>query len=116
MDATDFSCVVPLSNDVVSVLQQDDHLHLQSVYACDVSSQILKEAVKLTAPASSDSLGLWQGYSRWEPLEVKIWEGGLERYNPDFVNIDCVICTEVYVSLHVANAMSIEMRDCEADS
>ncbi|TFK74176.1 hypothetical protein BDN72DRAFT_833905 [Pluteus cervinus] len=35
------------------------------------------------------------GGLRWEPLEAKIWKGGLEVVNEEFVGVECIVCTEV---------------------
>jgi hypothetical protein len=32
---------------------------------------------------------------RWEELEVKIWQGGLEVVNEELVNIECIVSMEV---------------------
>ncbi|KAJ3559647.1 hypothetical protein NM688_g221 [Phlebia brevispora] len=81
--------------DIKSSILSDDFLHLEKVFAFDISSQALKDAVRMTIPQPQSEAGQWHGYTRWEPLHVKLWEGGLESYNPDFVNIDCIISTEV---------------------
>ena len=75
---------------------RDDFLHMRKLFAVDISLPILKEAIRIMKPPES-SPGSWHGYTRWEPLEAKFWEGGLESYNDTFVDIDCIICTEVYV-------------------
>ena len=77
---------------------QDDHIHLKTLFALDISPQALKQAVAVTAPSMESDTSKWHNYIRWEPLEVKLWEGGLESYNAEFVNIECIICTEVYVT------------------
>lgn len=39
----------------------------------------------------------WSWRPRWEELEVKIWEGGLQVDNEEFVGVECIVATEVYV-------------------
>lgn len=68
---------------------------MRKLLAFDISPQILQQAVSITKPQSIR--GSWHGYTRWEPLEVRLWEGGIEAYNDAYVDIDCIVCTEVYV-------------------
>ncbi len=74
-----------------------DFLHIETIYALDISSHDLRRAVELTAPPPPPPPNGWQGHTRCEPLEVKLWEGGMESYNPEFVDMECIISTEVYV-------------------
>ena len=41
------------------------------------------------------------GWTRFEPLDVSIWEGGLQVPNPAFKAIECIVATEVYGTLHL---------------
>jgi hypothetical protein len=34
---------------------------------------------------------------RWEEMEAKVWKGGLEVANEEFVGIECLVSTEVSV-------------------
>ncbi len=34
---------------------------------------------------------------RWEEMNVKIWKGGLQVVNEEFVGAECIVSTEVYV-------------------
>ena len=78
---------------------QDDYMHLRSIHALDTCSLAIELAQKACSPPPSSKDGFWGDYVRWEDLDVKIWKGGLEAYNPEFVGVDCIICTEVYVIL-----------------
>ncbi|KAI9057258.1 hypothetical protein FKP32DRAFT_1598365 [Trametes sanguinea] len=72
-------------------------LHPVKVAGLDISRADLADAVEATRPPEpgSASVGLWHEPVRWEPLEVKIWEGSLARINPEFVGVECVVATEV---------------------
>ncbi|OSD06449.1 hypothetical protein PYCCODRAFT_1383447 [Trametes coccinea BRFM310] len=74
-----------------------DILHPVKVAGLDVSRADLAAAVEATCPPEPGSacVGLWHEPVRWEPLEVEIWEGSLARVNPAFVDVECVVSTEV---------------------
>jgi hypothetical protein len=65
-------------------------LHPTRIAGLDISSHALASAIEDTSPAAANAL-----YTRWEPLEVNIWHGGLEIFNPAFVNAECIVATEV---------------------
>ena len=69
------------------------NLHCTNIQGLDISSSDLEYAVLGTTPPQSD-----RQHVRWEPLEAKIWHGGLESVNPAFVNVECIVSTEVYVT------------------
>ncbi|KAH9838573.1 uncharacterized protein C8Q71DRAFT_751899 [Rhodofomes roseus] len=66
---------------------REDFLHPTKVIGLDISAADLEYAAEDSAPSDSRT--------RWEPLEVQIWEGGLEVVNPAFVGIECIVATEV---------------------
>lgn len=80
----------------------EDTLHVNSIHALDVSASSLRYAAAVTAPTEISSS--WLHNVRWESLDVKLWQGGLESFNPEFVGTDCIISTEVYVR---GNVLSI---------
>ena len=66
----------------------------------DISSEDLEFAVQGTAPQPDIELDNYAGSfsnvnPRWEDLDVKIWKGGLEVINEDFVDIECIVSSEV---------------------
>lgn len=63
-------------------------LNPTKVMGLDISSSELEAAIQDTAPSD------WR--TRWQPLEVEIWEGGLEVVNAAFAGVDCIVATEVY--------------------
>lgn len=67
------------------------NLYCTHIHGLDISAPDLQYAIQGTAPlASSD-----KRYLRWQPTEVKIWLGGLESTNPEFVGVECIVSTEV---------------------
>jgi small RNA 2'-O-methyltransferase len=59
------------------------------VSGLDISAPDLQFTIANTAPV--------KGVCRWEPLEANVWQGGLEAFNPQFVDVECIVATEVYV-------------------
>ncbi|OAX42172.1 hypothetical protein K503DRAFT_766992 [Rhizopogon vinicolor AM-OR11-026] len=89
----------PPSSDVLSstsdatssaIDPSDLDLHPMRVDGLDISSHALASAIEDTSPASANA-----SYTRWEPLKVNMWCGGLEVFNPTFVNVECIVATEV---------------------
>lgn len=81
------------------------NLHLTHIFGLDTSSDDLVFAVQGTAPPQ-DEVNLNEGSDeyrscltnvglRWEKLEVKVWKGGLELINEEFVGVECIVSTEV---------------------
>lgn len=70
----------------------DLDLHPTHISGLDISPHALTSAIQDTSPTTANT-----SYTRWEPLKVDIWHGGLEIYNPAFVNAECIVATEVYV-------------------
>lgn len=66
------------------------NLHCTKIQGLDISFSDLQYAIQSTAPLQSNSQ-----YIRWEPLQVKIWHGSLESVNPEFVDVECIVSTEV---------------------
>ncbi|KAI0649386.1 hypothetical protein C8Q79DRAFT_999170 [Trametes meyenii] len=74
----------------------EDILHPVKVAGLDISHSDLELAVQGTTPLPpGHTSGLWHEPIRWEPLEVKIWEGSLAHVNPEYVGVECVVSTEV---------------------
>ncbi|KII85179.1 hypothetical protein PLICRDRAFT_45333 [Plicaturopsis crispa FD-325 SS-3] len=66
------------------------NLHCTDIAGLDVLEPDLGFAVEATAPPKED-----EDVVRWEPLEAKIWKGGLEVFNPAFMDFECIVSTEV---------------------
>ncbi|KAF7312500.1 hypothetical protein MIND_00263700 [Mycena indigotica] len=72
------------------------NLHMQRVVGIDISETDLAFAVKDTQPQSEDaSDGFGLPVTRFEKLSIKLFKGGLQTFNEEFVGIDCIVCTEV---------------------
>jgi len=74
------------------------NLHCTHLQGLDISSSELHYAILGTAPPESN-----RQHVRWEALETKIWHGGLESVNQAFVDVECIVSTEVYVPLKMTN-------------
>lgn len=71
----------------------EDTLHITSIHALDISASSLSLAAQ--AVAQVEDATRWMKHIRWEPLDVKLWHGGLESFNSEFVGVDCIVSTEV---------------------
>jgi small RNA 2'-O-methyltransferase len=90
--------------DAVSLREEDgihfnhDLLHVRNLHALDVSYEDLQQVISYAKPpAPPNDAQLWPAPNRWEPLDVKVWHGGMQVFNPEFVGIECIVSTEVYV-------------------
>ncbi|GLB40263.1 putative O-methyltransferase activity [Lyophyllum shimeji] len=81
------------------------NIHTTHIMGLDVSPSDLAFAVQGTAPPQPE-VNLNEGSDqytplltnvglRWEDLDVKIWKGGLEVVNEEFVDVECIVSTEV---------------------
>jgi hypothetical protein len=73
------------------------------LYGLDVSASDLAFAVQTTTPPQEVEHDEGNGYRlytgvRWEDLEVTVWKGGLEVINEKFVDVECIVSTEVSVN------------------
>ncbi len=93
--------ILPPNNEAASSAYNDDgipNLHISHLYGLDTCKYDLEFAARETAPpnfSSSDTRSYYHVQPRWEELEVKLWEGGLEVVNEEFVGIECIASTEV---------------------
>jgi len=91
-----------------SILKESSHensnpdeipnLHISHLHGLDISKIDLNFAARETAPPKSTSDNRSSSFyiqQRWEELEIKLWEGGLEVINEEFVDIECIVSTEV---------------------
>lgn len=78
--------------------EPDECMHPELVHALDISTTDLQCVVEGTKPRTGLSdANDWQMMIRWESMVVKVWEGSLESFNPEFVGIECIVSTEVCV-------------------
>ncbi|KAF9243433.1 hypothetical protein BU15DRAFT_43071 [Melanogaster broomeanus] len=70
--------------------EDSPNLHPTRIAGLDISSRDLDVAAECTSPASANPL-----YTRWEPLGVELWHGSVDVINPSFIDVECVVATEV---------------------
>lgn len=89
-----------------SPIYNDDevpNLHIREIHGLDVSAADLAFAVSAIAPPNEEveatlSPGyrpFYRGVQRWEELLAKVWKGGLEVVNEEFIDVECIVSTEV---------------------
>ncbi|KAF9563193.1 hypothetical protein CPC08DRAFT_706121 [Agrocybe pediades] len=87
----------PLSN-------EDDipNLHMTEVHGLDISDNDLQFAIQAITPpeqvekvASPGYQPFYRGVQRFEELYACVWKGGLEVINENFVDMECIVSTEV---------------------
>ncbi|KAJ3514903.1 hypothetical protein NLJ89_g2092 [Agrocybe chaxingu] len=80
------------------------NLHLTEVHGLDISSEDLAFAMEACAPpkhvpdegnSSPGFRSYTAGVQRWEELICKVWQGGLEVINEEFVDMECIVAMEV---------------------
>ncbi|KAH9043445.1 hypothetical protein EDB84DRAFT_879914 [Lactarius hengduanensis] len=73
-----------------AVFEKPDLIHIHEMHGLDIVHEDLLYAANITEPPK-----LAYDWTRFEELNVSIWEGGLQRPNPTFKGIDCIVATEV---------------------
>ncbi|KAG5647338.1 hypothetical protein DXG03_000406 [Asterophora parasitica] len=81
------------------------NIHTTHIMGLDICASDLEFAVQGCAPPQADvnlneGSDMYASYFtnvdlRWEDLEAKLWKGGLEAINEEFVNVECIVSTEV---------------------
>ncbi|KAJ6507917.1 hypothetical protein C8R47DRAFT_966618 [Mycena vitilis] len=76
------------------------NLHAHRIAGLDVSAHDLAFAVKGTEPPGEsakeeDPYTYGVRVTRWEDMTAKVWKGGLQVINEEFVGVECIVCTEV---------------------
>ncbi|KAG9315016.1 hypothetical protein JVU11DRAFT_4127 [Chiua virens] len=79
-----------LFSNVGLVDQDTPDLHPKRVVGLDISSSQLAIAAQQTSPSFVNPL-----YTRWEPLDVELWQGNVAAVNPAFVNVQCIVASEL---------------------
>ncbi|KAF6757316.1 hypothetical protein DFP72DRAFT_1032650 [Ephemerocybe angulata] len=73
------------------------NLHPNLVHGLDISPDDLKFAIGRTrAPEPELDSKYTINLTRFEPLDVKLWEGSLEVINEEFVGIECIVTLNIY--------------------
>jgi hypothetical protein len=70
--------------------EKPEFIHIRQLHGLDISHDCLLYASNVTAPPKHG-----YGWTRFESLDVSIWEGGLQVPNPAFKDIDCIVATEL---------------------
>jgi len=73
-----------------SVFEKPDYIHARELHGLDILHSDLMFAADITAPDEHA-----YGWTRFEQLDVSIWDGGLQVPNPAFKGIECIVATEV---------------------
>ncbi|KAJ2914058.1 hypothetical protein MD484_g6357, partial [Candolleomyces efflorescens] len=86
----------PLLSATFNSMDGIKNLHVELIHGLDISPTDLEFAINTTRPPepqppSDYTLSL----TRFESTDVKLWEGGLEVINEEFVGIECIVSTEV---------------------
>ncbi|KAH6909128.1 hypothetical protein BKA70DRAFT_1149051 [Coprinopsis sp. MPI-PUGE-AT-0042] len=81
------------------------NLHPRYLHGLDISAEDLQFAVRLTKPPDVEEYDdptsphparrYSTALTRFEELDVKIWKGGLEAINDEFVGMECIVSSEV---------------------
>ena len=73
-----------------SVFEKPDFIHARELHGLDILHSDLVYAADITAPDRHA-----YGWTRFEQLDISIWEGSLRVPNPMFKDIECIVATEV---------------------
>ncbi|KAG6830868.1 hypothetical protein H0H92_014233 [Tricholoma furcatifolium] len=101
-ESSEFALKSPLSP---TYNEEIPSIHTTHIMGLDISSIDLEFAIQGTKPPEPE-INLEEGSNpytscltsiglRWEDLDVKIWKGGLQVINEDFVDTQCIVSTEV---------------------
>ncbi|KAI6042580.1 hypothetical protein EDC04DRAFT_2658985 [Pisolithus marmoratus] len=83
-------CLASMFDDVLLNDSETRDLHPTRIAGLDIDARALQYAVEDTSPLSANPQ-----YTRWEPLQVNLWHGSLDSINPTFVDVECIVATEV---------------------
>ncbi|KAI6108042.1 hypothetical protein F5141DRAFT_1120312 [Pisolithus sp. B1] len=83
-------CLASMFDDVLLNDSETRDLHPTRIAGLDIDTKALQYAAEDTSPSSANPL-----YTRWEPLEVSLWHGSLDSINTTFVDVECIVATEV---------------------
>jgi hypothetical protein len=72
------------------VFEKPDFIHARELHGLDILHNDLMYAADITTPSKHA-----YGWTRFEQLDVSIWEGGLQVPNATFNGIECIVATEV---------------------
>ncbi|KAH9960904.1 hypothetical protein BC827DRAFT_1294816 [Russula dissimulans] len=86
-----------------AVFEKPDFIHVRELHGLDITRSDLLHAIDVTAPPKHG-----YGWTRFEQLDISVWEGGLEVPNAAFKDIECIVATEVIEHLpeHVVDSFA----------
>ncbi|TDL25658.1 hypothetical protein BD410DRAFT_784698 [Rickenella mellea] len=88
----------PKSMPAVELELELDDLHIRQLTGLDVSLPDLECAAQITLPPPPPNLNgddAYGAFPRWESLDVRLFHGGLEVYNDEFIGTECIVAMEV---------------------
>ncbi|KAF9036235.1 hypothetical protein BJ165DRAFT_625247 [Panaeolus papilionaceus] len=96
----------PTDDTILSPSYNDDeipNLHMTEIHGLDISDEDLQFAIEsVKPPKQEDEVPNSPGHrffhssiQRWEDLTAKIWKGGLQAINDEFIDVECIVSTEV---------------------
>jgi len=74
-------------------------LRVSHLHGLDISDHDLQNTITSTSPPSepTSEYAYYSRATRWEPLQVHVWEGSLASVNEPFIGTESIVSTEVYV-------------------
>ncbi|KAI0303707.1 hypothetical protein B0F90DRAFT_1577732, partial [Multifurca ochricompacta] len=73
-----------------AILEKPEFIHIRELHGLDILHDDLLYAIDINAPPKHE-----YGWTRFEKLDLSIWEGGLQTPNSAFKGIECIVATEV---------------------
>ena len=82
-------------------------LRISHLHGLDISDDDLQNTIISTSPPSESSseYAYYSRAIRWEPLQVRIWKGSLASVNEQFIGIESIVSTEVYVHWDLVDSL-----------
>lgn len=79
------------------VTEKLPELYPLRIAGLDIDPESLKTAIACTTPPTEEPVqSRWSvTLPRWDPLDVKIWQGSFETLNPSFHEYECFVSCEV---------------------
>ena len=73
----------------------DFEMRIDRIAGLDISESDLQSCLEAVKPRKHESPVPGSGLLRWERLQVEIYHGSLEDFNERFVDVECIVATEV---------------------
>lgn len=88
---------------------REQELHLKKLIGVDMSAEACAAAAENCARAGAGREDAVGNETRWEELEVGVWEGGVEIENEELKGLDAIVLTEVRF------ACTLPLMMCDAE-